>query len=266
MTVLPSGRSSVVTAITTFDGDLAKATAPLSIAFTLADELDISRGDIITAPGSQPQRASALEASLVWFNEERLETHTPYLLKHGSATIPARVTRVQHRTNIQTFAEEAVNALGMNDIGKVEIELTRPLYFDPYAENRATGNFILIDPHSNATLAAGMIRRGLSSDLESAAHKAALIAFSAISALSIGEVEHALLAQGALVVRTAVLAEKTLHALLALGLIVLVEGDLSAAVRAALRDFTTFDAKIFAATSALIEHLQSKGILKGGRA
>jgi sulfate adenylyltransferase large subunit len=266
VTALPSGRSSVVTAINTFDGDLAEATAPLSIAFTLADELDISRGDMITAPDSQPQRASALEASLVWFNESRLETHTPYLLKHGSATIPARVTRVQHRTNIQTFADEAVNALGMNDIGTVEIELTRALYFDPYAENRATGNFILIDPHSNATLAAGMIRRGLSNEQANAAHKPALIAFSATSSLDIGEVEHALLAQGALVVRTAVLAEKTLHALLALGLIVLVEGDLSDAAGAALRDFTTFDAKNFAATGALIEHLQTEGILNGGRA
>jgi sulfate adenylyltransferase subunit 1 len=267
VTALPSGRSSVVTAITTFDGDLAEATAPLSIAFTLADELDISRGDIITSPASQPQKASALEASLVWFNEQRLETHTPYLLKHGSATIPARVARVQHRTNIQTFAEEAVNALVMNDIGTVEIELTRPIFFDPYAENRATGNFILIDPHSNATLAAGMIRRGLANDQNpAAALKPALIAFTATSSLSISEVEHALLAQGALVVRTAVLAEKTLHALLALGLVVLVEGDVPERTLTALRDFVTLDAKTFTATSALIEHLQSQGILNGGRA
>ena len=263
---LPSGRSSVVTAITSFDGDLAEAAAPLSIAFTLTDELDISRGDMITTPASQPQRATAFEASLVWFNEQKLETHAPYLLKHGSATIPARVTRVLHRTNIQTLAEEAVNALGMNDIGTVEIELTRPLFFDAYAENRATGNFILIDPHTNATLAAAMIRRGIASEQGSAVHKPALITFTAGSSQTIAEVEHALLAQGALVVRTAVLAEKTLRALLALGLIVLVEGDVPGPILETLRDFATLDAQSFAATSALIEHLQSEGVLNGDRA
>jgi sulfate adenylyltransferase large subunit len=265
VTVLPSGRSSVVTAITTFDGDLAEATAPLSIAFTLADEVDISRGDVISSPDSQPQSATALEASIVWFNEQKLETHAPYLLKHGSETIPARVTRVLHRTNIQTLAEEAVSALGLNDIGTVEVELTRALYFDAYAENRATGNFILIDPHSNATLAAGMIRRGLAGEQGSASHKPGLIVFGASTSLSIGEVERTLLAEGALVVRTGVLAEKTLRALLALGLIVLVEGDVPDAIGAGLRDFAVVDGKDFITAGALIEHLQRDGVLHGGR-
>jgi hypothetical protein len=245
----------VVTAITTFDGDLAEATAPLSIAFTLADELDISRGDIITSPDAQPQRASALEASLVWFNADRLETHTPYLLKHGAATIPARVSNVLHRTNIQTLAEEAVNSLGMNDIGTVELELTRPLFFDAYAENRATGNFILVDPHSNATLAAGMIRRGIAGQESEAQHKPAIVFFRPNSSLSIADVEKALLAQGALVVRTGVLQEKTLRALLALGLVVLVEGEPSAQTVAALGEFATLHAKDFGATSDLAAHL-----------
>ncbi|QMV19433.1 sulfate adenylyltransferase subunit CysN [Granulicella sp. 5B5] len=243
---LPSGRTSRVTAITTFDGDLAEATAPLSIAFTLEDELDISRGDIITTPGSQPQQATALEASLVWFDANKLETHHPYLLKHGSATVPARVTRVQYRTNIHTLAEEAVHSLGMNDVGTVELELTRSLFFDAYTQNRATGSFILIDPHTNATLAAGMIRRGLETEQGSApTHASALVVFTAASTLPIAEVEHQLLEQGALVVRTAVLAEKTLRALLALGLIVLVEGDVPAQTLAALAEFNTLEARTF---------------------
>jgi sulfate adenylyltransferase large subunit len=252
---LPSGRTSRVTAITSFDGDLAEATAPLSIAFTLEDELDISRGDIITMPGAEPQRASALEASLVWFDAARLETHAPYLLKHGAATLPARVTNVLHRTNIQTLAAEAVNSLGMNDIGTVEIELTRPLFFDAYSENRATGNFILIDPHTNATLAAGMIRRGMEGQGNGAAHKPALIVFGPEAKLPIADVEKSLLAQDALVVRTGVLAEKTLLALLALGLIVLVEGEPAAQTFDALGDYATLNAKNFAATADLLAHL-----------
>ena len=252
---LPSGRTSRVAAITTFDGDLPEATAPLSIAFTLEDELDISRGDIIATPEAQPQQATALEASVVWFDAQRLETHHPYLLKHGSATVPARVTRVQHRTNIHTLAEEAVHTLSMNDVGTIELELTRPLFFDAYAQNRTTGSFILIDPHTNATLAAGMIRRGLSTDQENATtHQPALIAFTAASTLPIAEVEHQLLEQGALVVRTAVLAEKTLRALLALGLIVLVEGDIPAPTLGALAGFTLLDAGDFASTDLLLAH------------
>ena len=156
----PTGRTTRVASITTFDGDLDVASAPLSISLTLEDELDISRGDLITDPRRVPQQASAIEASVVWFDAQRLDTHRPYLLKHGAATISARVTRVLRRTNVQTLADEAVNSLGMNDIGVVEVELTRPIFFDAYAENRAMGNFILIDPQTNATIAAGMIRHG----------------------------------------------------------------------------------------------------------
>ncbi|WP_245817744.1 sulfate adenylyltransferase subunit CysN [Granulicella rosea] len=219
---LPSGRTSRIASITTFDGDLESASAPLSIAVTLEDELDISRGDIITTPLHRPQHATALEASLVWFDGQRLETHKPYLLKHGAQTVSARVTRVLHRTNIHTIVDEAVNSLGMNDIGAAELELVRPLYFDPYAENRASGSFILIDPHTNATLAAGMIRRGLSGADAAPIHRPALIFLSQDA--FVNEVEHALLAEGVAVVRTRVQSEKTWASLLHLGLVVLVEG------------------------------------------
>ena len=111
----------------------------------------------------------------MWFDAQRLDTHRPYLLKHGSETRPARVSRVIYRTNVQTLDEEAVSSLGMNDVGVAEIELTRALFFDAYAENRGSGSFILIDPQSNATVAAGMIRRGRGDDESRALHKAALL-------------------------------------------------------------------------------------------
>jgi sulfate adenylyltransferase large subunit len=229
---LPSRRTSRVASIVTFDGELEEASAPLSITLTLEDELDISRGDLLSEPERVPQHATAIEASVVWFDGQRLETHKPYLVKHGAQTLPARVTRVLYRTNIQTLAEEAVNSLGMNDVGVVEVELTKTLFFDAYAENRASGSFILIDPHTNATLAAGMIRRGVAVETV-ATHKAAIVLVDIARA---AELERALLDDGAAVVRTHVTAEKTLRGLLSLGLIVLVEAVVDADVLVALGD------------------------------
>ena len=131
-----------------FDGDLEEASAPLSIALTLEDELDISRGDLLAEASQPPLESSIIEASLVWFDAQRLETHRPYLLKHGAATSHARIQGVRHRVNTQTLAEEAVSSLGMNDIGVVELQLTRPIVFDLYSQNRTTGSFILIDPRT----------------------------------------------------------------------------------------------------------------------
>src|SRR5258705_4310974 len=148
---LPSGRTSRVASITTFDGDLDEASAPQSIALTLEEELDISRGDVLADSARPPESATQFEAALVWFDESRLEDHKPYLLKHGTQTFNARITRVLHRTNILTLEHEAVHTLGMNDIGVVEIATTRPIFFDSYADNRATGSFILIDPATNPT-------------------------------------------------------------------------------------------------------------------
>jgi len=255
---LPSGRTSRVASITTFDGDLEEASAPLSIALTLEDELDISRGDLLAEPARPPQHATAIEASLVWFDSARLETHRPYLVKHGAQTLPAQVTQVLYRTNIQTLADEAVNSLGMNDIGVAEIGLTRALFFDPYAENRASGSFILIDPHSNATLAAGMIRRAVSTREAGPEHQPALVLVGAETQSR--ELEEALLREGAAVVRTRVVAEKTLRGLLALGLIVLVEGKLeSDALKAS--GFAVVDAAGFANPGEIVEHLRKQDVL-----
>jgi sulfate adenylyltransferase subunit 1 len=218
---LPSGRRSRVASITTFDGDLDEACAPMSIALTLDDELDISRGDLLVAPDSQPHHATSLEAAVVWFDTARLESHKPYLLKHGPQTVSAQVTQVLYRNNIENLEHEAVPSLGMNDVGVVEIAVTRPLFFDAYADNRATGNFILIDPATNATLAAGMIRRGVAGDAWRSKHKPALVFVPEERA---DEVELALLAEDVPVVRTRVKTPRVLQSLLAAGVVVLIEG------------------------------------------
>ena len=109
-----------------------------AVTLTLADEVDISRGDVLADPARPPESATEFEAALVWFDESRLEDHKPYLLKHGTQTFNARITRVLHRTNIQTLQDEAVHTLGMNDIGVVEVATTRPVFFDSYADNRSS--------------------------------------------------------------------------------------------------------------------------------
>jgi sulfate adenylyltransferase large subunit len=220
---LPSGRSTRVASITAFEGDLDVATAPFSVAITLEDELDISRGDLLAAADRVPHQASRLEASLVWFDRERSESHQPYLLKHGTHTTRARIQSVRSRINVETFEAEAAGTLAMNDIGLVEIETARPLFFDPYEESRAGGSFILIDLRTNATAAAGMIRRGLPEGPGAKARHAqpavVLMSSSAVADL----VEETLLREEVPVVRTKVQSESTWNALLAAGVVTLVQ-------------------------------------------
>jgi sulfate adenylyltransferase subunit 1 len=257
---LPSGRTSRVASISTFDGELDEASAPLSVAITLEDELDISRGDLLAEPERLPDSATVLEATVVWFDAARLETHRPYLVKTGSQTLPARVPRVLWRTSVQTLADEAVNSLGMNEIGVVEVELTRTLFFDSYAENRAGGSFILIDPQTNATLAAGMIRRGLGAGDEIATHQPAVVEFAldGKSGAWIGELEQVLVSEGAAVVRTRTVAERTLRGLIALGLIVLVEGSVAGN---SLGEAAVVKAAEFSGVGDLVSHLRDVGVL-----
>ena len=258
---LPSGRSSRVASITTFDGELDEASEPQSVALTLEEELDISRGDVIAEPERPPQSASAVEAALVWFDGSRLEDHKPYLLKHGTQTFQARIRRVLYRTNIQTLEAEAVHALGMNDIGVVEIATTRPIFFDSYADNRATGSFILIDPATNATAAAGMIRRGLSDETTSAeAQNSALLLVQ--DAVQAGEVEGVLLGQGVAVVRTRVASKRLWQALLRIGVVVLIEGIASADAHALGEELHIEDLNISDRTpEELLHELREKGLL-----
>jgi sulfate adenylyltransferase large subunit len=157
ITVLPSGRSAQVERIVTFDGDLAEAFAPLSVTLVPNHQLDISRGDLIASANATPSVTRHIGASLVWMDQRPLALKRRYLLKHTSHTVPVFVTSIAHRTNIGTLAHEAADSLEMNVIGSVSIELLRPIALDLYAENRATGAFILIDAATNSTVAAGMI-------------------------------------------------------------------------------------------------------------
>jgi sulfate adenylyltransferase large subunit len=159
---LPSGQKSHVKAISTFDGDATEAFPPMSVTVTLEDEIDLSRGDMLVAPGNMPRVSRHFEAMVVWFNAEAAEPGKSYLLKHTSRTVRAKALKIRYRVNVNTLVQEPVTALQMNDIAYVEFETVSPLFFDPYTQNRITGSFILIDPISNATLGAGMIRADLS--------------------------------------------------------------------------------------------------------
>jgi sulfate adenylyltransferase large subunit len=164
ITALPSGKQSKVQRIVTFDGDLKEAFAPLSVTLTLEDEIDISRGDLLVNAAEQPVIARAFTASLVWMNETSLELGKRYLLKQGSRSVPAQVSTLLRTVDLsevpgQMSHHAAASTLSMNGIGNVTVEALQPLAFDTYAANRHTGSFVLIDLQTNATVAAGMIRR-----------------------------------------------------------------------------------------------------------
>ena len=157
VTVLPSARTAEIERIVTWDGDLAEAHAPLSVTLVLNRELDISRGDLIVSADEPAIVAKSVTASLVWMDQRPLDLSRRYLLKHTSRTVPAFVTSIEHRTNISTFTHEPAETLELNSIGVVNLSLLQAIAFDLYRENRSTGAFILIDPATNGTVAAGMI-------------------------------------------------------------------------------------------------------------
>jgi sulfate adenylyltransferase subunit 1 len=156
---LPSGRKSRIKSIVTYDGELDEARPGNAITVTLEDELDVSRGDLLTSEGRQPWVARNCRATLIWMHPQPLETSTYYLLKHTTRTVRARVKALHGRVDINTLDHVPATTLNMNDIATVEMETTLPLFFDPYRQIRTLGSFILIDPVNNATVAAGIIER-----------------------------------------------------------------------------------------------------------
>jgi len=154
---LPSGKGSRVKRIHTYDGGLQYAHAPMSVSLQLEDEIDISRGDMLVAAESMPQITSEFEADVVWMSETALDPNRPYLLKHTTRNVRARVTHIVHRTDVNTLEKHHAAALDLNEIGRVRFSTNQPIYLDPYRENRPTGAFVLIDFQTNNTVAAGMI-------------------------------------------------------------------------------------------------------------
>ncbi len=154
--VLPSGKRSRVQRIVTMDGDLALAYAPMAVTLTLQDDLDISRGDVLTATDELPFVADRLDAMLVWMGEEPLIPGKHYLVKQGTRQVAASVAAIRYRVDVDTLRHEPASRLELNEIGRGELALTQPVVFDPYQRNRNLGGLIVIDRVSNATLGAGM--------------------------------------------------------------------------------------------------------------
>ena len=158
---LPSGRESTVARIVTMDSDLDEAVAGRSVTITLADEIDISRGDVLAGVDALPCVADQFEAQLVWMGEHEMLPERPYLCQIGTVTVQARITRPKYKVNVNTLEQTATNTLALNEIGVCNISFDRPVPFDPYADNRDTGGFILIDRLTNTTVGAGMIAHSL---------------------------------------------------------------------------------------------------------
>ncbi|MDE2305015.1 MAG: sulfate adenylyltransferase subunit CysN [Gammaproteobacteria bacterium] len=157
----PAGTQSVVTRIVTRDGDLDEAVAGQSVTVTLRDEIDVSRGDVISAPDSPPGSADEFEAVVVWMHAQPMLRGRSYLMKIGAKTVGATVSPIKYRINVNTLERLAATRLDLNEVGVCGLELDRPIAFDPYAENRATGAFILIDRMTNDTVGGGMLRFAL---------------------------------------------------------------------------------------------------------
>ena len=156
-----TGAQSRVARIVTADGDLPEAVAGQAVTLTLADEIDIARGDVLVAPSARPETTDQFAADMFWMGNEPMLPGRDYLLRIGHAWTTARVTSLRHRLDVTTCEHQAARQLEMNDIGLCNLASLQPVSFDHYQENRSTGGFILVDRFTHETVAAGMIRHGL---------------------------------------------------------------------------------------------------------
>ena len=155
--VLPSRKLTSIASIDTFEGPIERAQARMSVTLTLADDCDVSRGDMLVHPSNLPEVGVRFEAMLVWMDEHPLDLEADYLIKHTTVQVRADFEAVLGKVNLETLEEEPSPGLTLNDIGRVVIRSRRPLFFDAYAINPRTGAFIVVDSLSNATVAAGMM-------------------------------------------------------------------------------------------------------------
>ena len=156
---LPSGLTTTVERIDTARGPVAEAFPPMSVTLVLADDLDISRGDLICRPHNQPSASQDIEAMVCWMSEaSKLSRGSRVVVKHTTRTVKAMMRDLQYRLDVNTLhRDESADGLGLNDIGRVSMRMTQPLFHDAYGRNRETGGFIIIDETTNATIGAGMI-------------------------------------------------------------------------------------------------------------
>jgi bifunctional enzyme CysN/CysC len=159
--VASSGRMSRVERVVTFDGDRDSARAGDAVTLTLTDEIDVARGDVLAAPQSRPEVTDQFAAHVLWMSDEPLLPGRSYQLRIGTRTLPARVTTLKHKVDINTLAQRPGRTLGLNEIGFCNLSTATPVALDPYVDNRHTGAFVLIDRFTNATAGAGMVAFGL---------------------------------------------------------------------------------------------------------
>jgi bifunctional enzyme CysN/CysC len=158
VTVLPSGFSTTIEAIDSLHGPVAEAFAPMSVVVRLTDNLDVSRGDMICRPKNMPTVTQDIDAMVSWMTPEPLTPGRKLVIKHTTRTARALVKELQYRLDVNTLhRDENTGQLGLNDIGRVRLRTTVPLFVDDYRNNRTTGGFILIDESTNVTVGAGMI-------------------------------------------------------------------------------------------------------------
>lgn len=155
---LPSGQTTSVKSIVTYDGELKEAFAPQSVVLTLNDEVDVSRGDMIVRRKNLPQIETKLEAIICWMDDNPMKAGASFIMKHTTRSVRAVIKSIVYRIDVNMLHRDNVDMFSLNDIGRVEITLAAPVFFDPYKMNHATGRFILIDPLTDRTVAAGMIR------------------------------------------------------------------------------------------------------------
>jgi sulfate adenylyltransferase subunit 1 len=159
VTALPSGRSTRVRDLRSHATAVATARSQDSIALTLDDEIDISRGDMLVGAAKAPEPARTLDATLCWFDQRPLDVRRTYLLRHTTREVRARIETLGPRWNVDTQQQDAPpEALAMNDIGEARLSLAQPVVADRYRDQHATGSFILIDEATNATVAGGLVR------------------------------------------------------------------------------------------------------------
>jgi sulfate adenylyltransferase large subunit len=158
VTVLPSKVRATVRSLESFDGPREQVSTGEPITITLNEEVDVSRGDLFSSNEHPPTVSQRFQANLVWMNEEALNREKLYVLKHTTRSVRARVIDIKHRVEINSLSHSPAQTLKLNDIGVAELSTTLPIFFDPYVSNRAMGSFVLVDPITNATVAAGMIQ------------------------------------------------------------------------------------------------------------
>ncbi|MBO6792770.1 MAG: sulfate adenylyltransferase subunit CysN [Balneolaceae bacterium] len=158
--VLPSGLTSKVKELVTRDGNLEIAYPRDSVTITIEDEIDISRGDMIVRKDNVPTIRNEFESYLCWMNEKALDVNKQYILQHTSKQVQVFIDEIRYRINVDTLNREDTENLNLNEIGRVKLKTSQPIFFDPYQINQKTGSFIIIDPTTNVTVGAGMIRAG----------------------------------------------------------------------------------------------------------